>query len=364
MKLIISQWFTFTKLTLKDLLKPLVLTVGIILPIVLVAIFGDVDVADLPKPRVGLVNTLDVPTLTSVREVLSEGDFYRVVENSEAELAKELNSFSIDPRENLSAYIRPQKGELEIVARDTATQLRENLEQITTTLNAELAIKEFPDKGRLLKSKSRVVQAKESTYLDFTMPGLIGITLISTLVYGTAISLEKLFESGVLRRIFLSPTRKWVFFLGRLTAKCIFSVGQVTLLFGVAFWLYNYQAIDSYQSILQTILLVIPSSAMLMSIGYWIAGTFTDTMLINGLTQLVVFPQILLSGTFIPVTDFDEKLKVIAEAMPLYQVNEAIREITINGNNIWDWSVVHYLLIMLAWTAFFVTLTLRNFKFR
>jgi ABC-2 type transport system permease protein len=364
MRLILSQWFTFAKLTMQEMLKPLVLGVGIILPIVLVAIFGDVNVGDLPKPRIGLVNTLDTPVLTSVREVLSEGDFYRVIEKSEAELSKELKSFTIDPRENLSAYIRPQKDGLEIVARDSADQLRENLEKITTTLNAELAIDEFPDKRRLLKSKSRVVQARESTYLDFTMPGLIGITLISTLVYGTAISLEKLFESGVLRRIFLSPTRKWVFFLGRLTAKALFSVGQVSLLFLVAYLLYNYQAIDTYTSMIQTVVLVLPASAMLMSIGYWIAGTFTDTMLINGLTQLVVFPQILLSGTFIPVTDFDEKLKVIAQAMPLYQVNEAIREITINGQNLWDWSVVYYLLIMLAWTVFFTTLTLKNFKFR
>jgi ABC-2 type transport system permease protein len=364
MKLILSQWFAFVRLTLGEILKPLALLIGVILPITLVVIFGDVDVSDLPKPRVGLVNTLDTPVLTSVREVLEVGDFYRVVEGSEDDLARELKEFKVDPRENLSAYLRPQKGELEIVARDSATQLKENLEQISNTINGEIAIAQFPYKSQLIKSKSRVIQAKESTYLDFTMPGLIGITLISSLVYGTAISLQKLFETGVLRRIFLSPVRKWVFFFGRLCANSVFSVVQVILLFIVAYLAYNYQAIDSINSMIQTTLLVFPASAMLMSMGYWIAGTFVDATIINGLTQLIVFPQILLSGTFIPITDFDEKLKVIAQAMPLYQLNEAIREITINGHTVIDIEVLKYLGIMALWTGFFSFLTLKNFKLR
>ena len=349
---------------LRDMLKPIPLIIGILLPVAFVTIFGDVDVADLPQPRVGLVTSSEVSVVEPLRDILRTGDLYRIVEGSETALAGELSRFEIDPRENLSAYLVPSETAVTIYTRDSAEAVGESLETLVKQLNYETLRGQVPNSPGILETRVEAVEVRDSTYLDFTMPGLIGITLISTCVYATAMSLEGQFKSGIITRIFVTPVPPWIFFLGSIVARVLFSVFQVALILVVAKLVYDYTPIDGWVSVARVFVLTIPAAVTLMNIGYCIAGTLQNPTLINNLAQLVVFPQIILCGTFIPITGFAPVLQDVVKTLPLYQVNEAVREVTINGVDLLSQGVWNHLWIMLAWSVVFTVLTLRFFRIR
>ena len=364
LRLALYQLEVFLWEELREMLKPVPLVIGILLPVAFVTIFGDVNVADLPQPRIGLASDSEVRFLEPLRETLETGDLYRIVEGSETALAAELKRFEIDPRENLSAYLVPSDTEVIIYTRDSAEAVGESLDTLVKQLNYETLLSQDPENPVVLETRVEAVEVRDSTYLDFTMPGLIGITLISTCVYATAMSLEGQFKSGIITRIFVTPVPPWIFFLGSILARVLFSMFQVALVLLVAKFVYDYTPIDGWVSVRRVFVLTIPSAVMLMNIGYCIAGTLQNPTLINNLAQLVVFPQIILCGTFIPITGFAPLLQDIVKTLPLYQVNEAVREVTINGLDLFSAGVWNHLWVMLAWSLGFTIITLKFFRIR
>ena len=364
LRLALYQLEVFLWEELREMLKPIPLIIGILLPVSFVTIFGDVNVADLPKPRVGLVTSAEVTVLEPLRETLQTGDLYRIIEGSEPFLRQELERFEIDPRENLSAYLVPSESEVTIYTRDSAEAVGESLNTLVGQLNYQTLRAQDPANSAILETRVEAVEVRDSTYLDFTMPGLIGITLISTCVYATAMSLEGQFKSGIITRIFVTPVPPWIFFFGSILARVLFSMMQVALILLVAKLVYDYTPIDGWVSVRRVFVLTIPASIMLMNIGYCIAGTLQNPTLINNLAQLVVFPQIILCGTFIPVTGFAPLLQDVVKTLPLYQVNEAVREVTINGLDLFSTGVWNHLWVMLAWSLGFTLVTLKFFRIR
>ena len=357
----LSQLNSFIWRHLVDLSRPIALTFGVALGVFMVVIFGDVDVSDLPKPVIGVVQR-DTPAQTQIVDLLEESGLYRLNSNSKETLENELIRLEIDPRETMYAYLDITEQEVTIYARTGEEEIATALSRVVENINGQTALAQYEGPRPLLSSGIRYIVAATSTYLDYTMPGLLGITLITSCVYGAASSLQALFSTGVIESIFLAPVSPALFFLGGIVARTVFSILQVLVVFVVAWFVYDYSAVDGLWSIFQTILVMFPASLMLLSIGYCIAGSVSDGDKVNSIANTIVVPQMLLSGTFIPVSDFDPTLGSIAKVLPLYQVNEAVREITINGYNVWDAPVLQYIAIMLLWTLGLYLITLKNFK--
>ena len=350
----------------REQVQGIVLIVGILLPLGFVLIFGDVDLTDLPKPKIGIATT-EVPAAVTLEGALRESDGFRLVKDSARNLAAQLANFEIDPRENLSAYVvfsEENETEPEIFTRTSAANLGQTIRGIINQLNYQTLLTQTQTSSPLLEPVVTVVGVRDSTYLDFTMPGLIGITLISTCVYATAMSLESLFQSGVVMRIFTTPLPVWIFLSGNVLARVLFSQFQVGIVLLVGYWAYAYSPINGWLSLVQVFVLTVPASICLMSLGYCLGATLENPVLINNLAQLIIFPQIILCGTFIPITNFAPVLQDAIEILPLYQVNEVIREVTINGAALTSEAVGIHLGIMALWTVLCIGLILGNFRLR
>jgi ABC-2 type transport system permease protein len=127
-------------------------------------------------------------------------------------------------------------------------------------------------------------------------------------------------------------------------------------------YVFNYSPIYGTESILQMLVVVILSTFTFLGVGYIIASMARTDDSANALSNLAVFPQFVLSGTFFPIENLPHHLAVVAQFTPLYNFNESIRYITIEGLNLWSPEVMTQLGYLGIWTVIFYFIASRIFS--
>jgi ABC-type multidrug transport system permease subunit len=101
---------------------------------------------------------------------------------------------------------------------------------------------------------------------------------------------------------------------------------------------------------------------MFDAIGLLLGSRTEKTETASGLMNLVMLPQYLFSGVFFSSRRFPDEVQPFIQALPLTQVNDALREVMLEGASLT--AIAWRLAIMLAWTAVPMFLALRWFKWR
>jgi ABC-type multidrug transport system permease subunit len=97
-------------------------------------------------------------------------------------------------------------------------------------------------------------------------------------------------------------------------------------------------------------------------IGLLIACRVEKIETVSGLMNLVMLPMWLASGTFFSSRRFPEAVQPLIQALPLTQLNDALREVMLEGGTLMD--VAWKLAILAAWALVTFTLALRWFRWR
>lgn len=165
-------------------------------------------------------------------------------------------------------------------------------------------------------------------YIDFFLPGVIGMTLSGNALIGGLEVSAKLKQRGILRKIATTPIRKWEWvlakvlyqvFLTGLSAAVIIAVG--VLGFGV-----QVRPDGSWP------VLIVLSGAMFAGIAMALSRVVKEEDQANAAGSAVNFPMIFLSGTFFPLESMPPFLQAVARVLPLTYVNEALRASMVTGN--------------------------------
>jgi ABC-2 type transport system permease protein len=76
---------------------------------------------------------------------------------------------------------------------------------------------------------------------------------------------------------------------------------------------------------------VLLGSLTFIALGY-VIGSFAPTEeAANGMTSVVQFPLMFLSGTFFPIDAMPDALRAVARAMPLTYLGDALRQVMVDG---------------------------------
>ena len=200
------------------------------------------------------------------------------------------------------------------------------------------------------------VESRDLGYIDFLVPGIVGMTIMQLGLFGVAFGFVQLKRTGALRRLFATPTSPAYFLSAQVLSRLIIGLAQVAILFGVGIW-FGLQMFGDYLSLLVIVLI---GSAIFLAVGFAIAGWAKNEDQAAPVANLVSLPMMFLSGVFFPREAMPDFLAGITGFMPLTYVNEALRAVVNEGAGLL--SLGPQLLGMGVWVVITFVLAVRMFR--
>jgi ABC-2 type transport system permease protein len=200
------------------------------------------------------------------------------------------------------------------------------------------------------------VHSRDLGYIDFLVPGIVGMTVMQLGLFGVAFGFVRLKQTGALRRLFATPTSPGYFLAAQVASRLIIAFVQVVILFGIGIW-FGLQMFGDYGSLAVIVLL---GSVIFLAVGYSIAGWAKNEDQAAPVANLISLPMMFLSGVFFPRDAMPDFLAGITQYMPLTYVNEALRAVVNDGAALT--SLGSDLLGMGVWAIITFVLAIRLFR--
>ena len=169
-----------------------------------------------------------------------------------------------------------------------------------------------------------------SRYIDFLIPGLLGMNLMNSGMWGIGFALVDMRQRKLLKRYVGTPMRRGDFLLAIMTSRLVLMVIEIGLLlvFGVLFF---------HMRVLGLGILASPLIGGLGSLTFGGVGLLTASRAqkiesISGLINLVMMPMWIFSGVFFSYERFPAVIHPADQALPLTALNDALRASILEGH--------------------------------
>jgi len=204
------------------------------------------------------------------------------------------------------------------------------------------------------------IKGRQYKYIDFLLPGMLGFSLLSSGVFGTAFVFLSLRLTLVIKRFFATPVRKYSIVLGEALARLVFSWIGALFIIMVGHFFFGFTLIHDFITVVNMLILSAIGLIVFMGFGFIISGIAKNESTIPPLSNIVTLPQFLLSGTFFATTAFPSWLRGLADILPLTYLNHAMRQVAFEGAGLGD--VTHDLLILGIWFIVIYAVAVKTFK--
>jgi ABC-type multidrug transport system permease subunit len=196
-----------------------------------------------------------------------------------------------------------------------------------------------------------------SRYIDFLIPGLLGMNLMNSGMWGVGFALVEMRQRKLLKRFVATPMRRSDFLLALTSSRLILMVIEVGLLlsFGVLVFHMPLQG-----SIVSVILLGSLGAITFGGVGLLTACRAQKIESVSGLINLVMMPMWIFSGVFFSYDRFPAIAHPFIKALPLTALNDALRATIIEGATLGSQS--GRLLVLAVWGGVSFILALRWFR--
>ncbi len=196
-----------------------------------------------------------------------------------------------------------------------------------------------------------------SRYIDFLIPGLLGMNLMNSGMWGIGFALVDMRQRKLLKRFVGTPMRRGDFLLALASSRLILMIIEVGLLlvFGVLF--FHMRVLGSIGSIG---LIAGIGSLTFGGVGLLTASRAQKIESVSGLINLVMMPMWIFSGVFFSYERFPAVIHPLIKALPLTALNDALRASILEGT-----PILHQwprLLVMVLWGGISFALALKWFR--
>jgi ABC-type multidrug transport system permease subunit len=198
-----------------------------------------------------------------------------------------------------------------------------------------------------------------SRYIDFLVPGLLGMSLMGGGLWGVGFVTVDMRMRKLLKRFLATPMKKVDFLLGIMLSRMLFMVPEVIILLLFARYAFGVVNNGSYLVLMFFILL---GATMFAGIGLLVASRAKTIETVTGLMNLVMLPMWIVSGIFFSSERFPDAAQPIIKAVPLTPLIDSLRAVMLEGATLA--SQFSRIAIMAAWALISFALALRWFRWR
>jgi ABC-2 type transport system permease protein len=196
-----------------------------------------------------------------------------------------------------------------------------------------------------------------SRYIDFLIPGLLGMNLMNSGMWGIGFALVEMRQRKLLKRFVGTPMRRSDFLLALTSSRLVLMLIELVLLLGLGVLAFHMRILGS----LLTILLLTTTGAVCFAgLGLLTASRAQKIESVSGLMNLVMMPMWIFSGVFFSSERFPALLQPVIKLLPLTALNDALRATILQGASLEAQS--GRILVLLAWGGISFILALRWFR--
>ncbi|HET7472002.1 MAG TPA: ABC transporter permease [Candidatus Limnocylindrales bacterium] len=171
------------------------------------------------------------------------------------------------------------------------------------------------------------IQTNDLTFISYLVPSILGMSLMQLGIF-SSIPLVADREKLILKRLHATPLRRWQLVGSNILMRLLIAVFQTAIIVSVGSAAYHVQIAGSWLLIGALVLL---GSLAFIALGYVIASFAKSEESANGMTSVVQFPLMFLSGTFFPIDAMPDALKTVARALPLTYLGDGLRQVMVDG---------------------------------
>jgi ABC-2 type transport system permease protein len=198
-----------------------------------------------------------------------------------------------------------------------------------------------------------------SRYIDFVVPGLLGMNLMGSAMWGLGFSIVDARQKKLLKRMVASPMPRWQFLMAYLLSRLVMLAIEVVVLLGFARIVFG---VPFRGPLAQLGLICILTSLTFSALGLLVASRARTMEAVSGLMTLVMLPMWILSGVFFSASRFPGFMQPIVDALPLTAAISAMRGNMLQGVPISQ--MMPLIGIMLFWCLVPFAVSLRIFRWR
>ncbi len=196
----------------------------------------------------------------------------------------------------------------------------------------------------------REISGQPIRYVDWVVPGVIGMNMLFSCLFGVGFVLVRYRKNGVLKRLKATPVSAFTFVSAQAASRLMIVLATSIFVYAGTNVFLNFTMEGSYLSLLIVTTLAI---ICMISIGLLFASRLRSEELAGGLMNLVSFPMIIGSGVFFSLETAPEALRIASRVLPLTHFVEASRAVMIEGAGIV--AILPNLLALAGFSIVFVT---------
>jgi ABC-type multidrug transport system permease subunit len=300
-----------------------------------------------PTPAIAVVRADEDASTDALVETLTRGTKLKGREMSPSEARQQLKRTKVD----LVATVHG--GEVEFRF-DPKKESGPIAKMITDDVIQEAAGRTNP-----IVTSDTAVTEKGSRYIDFLIPGLIGMNLMGSSMWGVGFNLVVARKRRLLRRYAVTPMRRSHFLFSYFVSRTLFLLVELALLvaFGVAMFGTTVQG-----SYLSLVAISILGAGAFAGISLLIGARLDNTETANGWMNFVQLPMYVLSGTFFAYERFPQWLHFPIELLPLTALVNGVRAIYNEGASLF--TLGPEIAVLCAWGAAGFLLSLKTFRWQ
>jgi ABC-2 type transport system permease protein len=181
--------------------------------------------------------------------------------------------------------------------------------------------------------RQQVIASRQIRYIDWLFPGIIGMNMMFSALYGVGFVVVRYRKNGVLKRLKATPLTAFEYLTAQMLSRLFVLIFTVVILWVGCDLIFGFRVEGSYFDLIVVFLL---GALSLISLGLVIASRGTSEEFSNGLLTFITWPMMFLSEVWFSIEGAPRWVHFISELLPLTYLLNAVRRIMNDGATLTD----------------------------
>ena len=179
----------------------------------------------------------------------------------------------------------------------------------------------------LVVPEARTIQTENLNFISYFVPSMLGLSVMQVGIFA-AIPLVADREKLILKRLAATPLRRWQLVGSNVLMRLLIAMVQAVIIVAVGVVAFGVEVTGSVAAVAGFVIL---GALAFLALGYVVASYAETEDAANGMTSVIQFPMMFLSGTFFPIDEMPDVLQSIARVIPLTYLSDALRQVMVGG---------------------------------